>query len=271
MHHTGCFDLEISHISFSIMQQCRKHVVIRRFFLRKQSTEKMHFTCKTCTRTQKQDDPPFLFLYSDLPYRANMSKNYYYNHEADICKAKRPPQCTTSHSGCSLGLLSEGAFRDHSHQDTEVGWSWTSYKHIAGIFVCCFLSSTFLSKTREEPPHRHRGPVRVRCVLGGTWHVILGWWDSCWQSRFTVFSPFGFNSSSQADRYSIPSPPPQLHLLWYCAGPKTPAVKEHPLKCNTTLKERALHFKIFQGGGGGGEQTSDEGGRKESVTQIIGL
>ncbi|CAB1418869.1 unnamed protein product [Pleuronectes platessa] len=62
----------------------------------------------------------------------------------------------------------------------------------------------------------HTGTV-AQCVCGactrGSWHVVLGWWDSCWQSRFTVFSPFGFNSSSPADRYSIPSPPPQLHLL----------------------------------------------------------
>lgn len=67
--------------------------------------------------------------------------------------------------------------------------------------------------------------VRAR----GSWNIILRLWDSCWQSRFTVFSPFGFNSSFQADRYSIPSPPPQLHLLWYSAGLKTRAVKKKTL------------------------------------------
>lgn len=56
--------------------------------------------------------------------------------------------------------------------------------------------------------------------------VCVRLWDSCWQSSFMVFSPFGFNSSFQAARYSVPSPPPQLHLLWYSAGLKNPAVKK---------------------------------------------
>lgn len=68
--------------------------------------------------------------------------------------------------------------------------------------------------------------VRARVCACVSWHGRVRLWDSCWQSRFMVFSPFGFNSSFQADRYSIPSPPPQLHLLWYSAGLKTPAVKK---------------------------------------------
>lgn len=107
----------------------------------------------------------------------------------------------------------------------------------------------------------------------GSWNIILRLWDSCWQSRFTVFSPFGFNSSFQADRYSIPSPPPQLHLLWYSAGLKTRAVKKDPLKCNT-FEEWALTFKIwgcalcwFQESNV--RQTANcEGGRRGRVTAL---
>lgn len=55
--------------------------------------------------------------------------------------------------------------------------------------------------------------ARARVCACVSWHGRVRLWDSCWQSRFMVFSPFGFNSSFQADRYSIPSPPPQLHLL----------------------------------------------------------
>lgn len=61
----------------------------------------------------------------------------------------------------------------------------------------------------------------------GCWHIIAGLWDSCWQGRFTVFSPFGFNSSFQADRSSMPSPTPS-HLLPTLTAPSiTPPLILH--------------------------------------------
>lgn len=154
-----------------------------------------------------------------------------------ICKAIRLSQqnCNSPGHYKKIGAYTEvkNAFGDQNHQEAQLPLS--THRNITRILsghsrgyslVFYFLGFAvwYLQVATTSAAWPNVCVVRSR----GSWHIILRLWDSCWQSRFTVFSPFGFNSSFQADRYSIPSPPPQLHLLWYFAGLKTPAVKETP-------------------------------------------